>query len=106
MLVLLTLAAGLPLQCGSWRAEYGHPYIGTQESSADDDSDGGHSRLAEEPGSPQPVQWREDGRTRWGHAVHLPTVACHLLVDNAGCKHTIIWKSMAAVVTLQLSFGC
>ncbi|WIA09948.1 hypothetical protein OEZ85_010161 [Tetradesmus obliquus] len=63
MLVLLALAAGLPLRCGSWHAEYGHPYIGTQESHADDGDDGEHSRIAEEPGSPQPVQYREDGRT-------------------------------------------
>lgn len=70
MLVLLALAAGLPLRCGSWRAEYGHPYIGTQESRADDGDDGEHSRIAEEPGSPQPVQYREDGRTRWGPAAH------------------------------------
>jgi hypothetical protein len=64
MLVLLALAAGLPLRCGSWRAEYGHPYISTQEGCADDDSSDGHSRQAAEPGSPQSVQWREDGRTR------------------------------------------
>jgi hypothetical protein len=64
MLVLLALAAGLPLRCGSWRAEYGHPYIGTQESAADDESDDGRSRAADEPGSPQRVQWRGDGRNR------------------------------------------
>jgi hypothetical protein len=37
MLVLLVLAALLPLSCGSWRAAYGHPYIHTRESIADDE---------------------------------------------------------------------
>ncbi|KAF6251968.1 Nodulin-like-domain-containing protein [Scenedesmus sp. NREL 46B-D3] len=63
MLVLLALAAGLPLRCGSWRAEYGHPYIGTQESSADDEHGDGHSRQGDEPGSPQPRTCSEGGRT-------------------------------------------
>jgi hypothetical protein len=43
MLVLLALAALLPLSCGSWRASYAHPYIHTRESFADDDSDAGSS---------------------------------------------------------------
>lgn len=47
MLVLLALAALLPLSCGSWRASYAHPYIHTRESVADDDSDGGSSRRGE-----------------------------------------------------------
>lgn len=47
MLVLLALAALLPLSCGSWRASYAHPYIHTRESVADDDSDAGGSRHAD-----------------------------------------------------------
>jgi hypothetical protein len=44
MLVLLMLAALLPISCGSWRASYAHPYIHTRESEDDDDGDDSSSR--------------------------------------------------------------
>jgi hypothetical protein len=44
MLVLLMLAALLPISCGSWRASYAHAYIHTRESEEDDDEGGDSSR--------------------------------------------------------------